>query len=213
MPVHDPPHWDFFDSLAKSHGAAHFGFVGKTGDVNRFAARYRAARSLMSIELQGFSDSIQAGYTSLVRLLLTWSAFEYLLLSIGVPKKSASSLLSPEEHQAIISELRSFGGHGSLFNAVKVCVERRYRSEIEKFLGGQPCDALMLAAAIRHAFAHGHLAPSAGGTDADVTNKVCVVLSKYLFRLMDTEFSRRIESGGGALVASGGTLGVLGASN
>ena len=45
--------WDDFDKLAHVPGPSLFGFRTDLADVNRFAARYRAARSFKSIDLKG----------------------------------------------------------------------------------------------------------------------------------------------------------------
>src|SRR5687767_6268809 len=51
------------------------GFV----DLNRFAHRYRLARSFRGISLEQYAPATTAGYSGLFSVFLVWSAFEQYL--------------------------------------------------------------------------------------------------------------------------------------
>jgi hypothetical protein len=192
--TNSPPLWHVFDQLAPSLGADALGFRGPVGDVNRFHARYRAARALRDIVLDGYSTSVRLGYAGLCRLLLAYSAFEYLLTAIGVERRQAATLLTVEEHGAAAERIRGIPGYEPLSRAAHSSLERAtLRNEIDQLLNNGPCDVLSLAACVRHGFAHGHLAPSASGGEAGASRRICEVLSEVLFLVMDREFERRLH--------------------
>ncbi|MEL6606596.1 MAG: hypothetical protein AAFP20_25750, partial [Cyanobacteria bacterium J06614_10] len=72
-----PRKWkEYCDQLPQ--GFSIFGLTS-IGDVSRFGARYRAAYCFQGIMLDGYSESTADGYSSLTRVMFTWSAFETLL--------------------------------------------------------------------------------------------------------------------------------------
>jgi hypothetical protein len=52
--------WEAFNAYAHSPGPGYFGFKADIGDINRFAARYRAAKCFRSIDLEGYTNNVRA---------------------------------------------------------------------------------------------------------------------------------------------------------
>src|SRR4051812_45483650 len=92
-----PPRWAVFEGYVPQFDAQAFGFRGSTGDMNRFAARYRVARCFRRAEFVGLTHDTADGYSMLCLMTLTYSAFDYFLRSLGVHFKNTSSLLKDAE--------------------------------------------------------------------------------------------------------------------
>lgn len=85
-----------FCELARSgHRAQAMRFDCSNGDVSRFAARFRVARSFSGISLDGYSDETVHGYDALFRVFLAWSAFERFLGILGEDPKTIMPRLRP----------------------------------------------------------------------------------------------------------------------
>jgi hypothetical protein len=94
------PRWSVFDRQALIPRQA-LGCVGETGDVRRFAARYRAARSFKAATFEGLTHDTADGYSALCLLLLTYSAFEYFRRAIGLEMRHTSALLADDEREQV----------------------------------------------------------------------------------------------------------------
>jgi hypothetical protein len=170
------------------------GFHGSTGDVNRFAARYRAARCFRRVEFEGLTNDTADGYSMLCQLLLTYSAFEHFLKAIGIEQRNTSTLFDDHERDHVLARVRDLNGSMALFAVLRRFVNESYRRQIDSFAAGRPCNPIYLAGAIRHVFAHGILA----ATPATVPSQAVATVSRYLCRVlmqtMDREFKNRMDA-------------------
>jgi hypothetical protein len=189
-----PPGWETFDDFALAPGPSYMGFTGTVADLNRFAARYRAARCFLEVSFDELTRTTSDGYSALVHVLLTYSAFEHFLRCIGVELRNSTSLLSTDERDKALGKLRSLNGGDEFFKALRQHLEPRYQRHVDTFRSQGACNPLYLAAAVRHAFAHGHLAASPQGVPQEAVGTVCRYLCRVLFWLMDREFRNRIEA-------------------
>ena len=57
-------------------------------------------------------------------------------------------------------------------------------------------NGLFVPAGIRHIFAHGDLTPHAGGVNPYVAQEMANLLSEFIFKVMDGEFTRRLREHG-----------------
>lgn len=169
------------------------GFAGSAAQINRFSARYRAAKCFSSVAFDEVGQATADGYSALVQLLLTYSAFEHFLRCIGLELKNTSSLLSTAERDIVVARLRGFAGGVAFFGAIRQHLEPRYQRQVDDYRSSGACNPLYLAAAVRHAFAHGHLTASQQGVPPEAVGSVCRYLCKTLFILMDREFRSRIN--------------------
>jgi hypothetical protein len=187
-----PPNWSIFDRFVVMVGAEGFGFAGSAGDVNRFAARYRAAKCFKSVEFDDLTSATANAYSELVRLLLTYSAFEHLLRCLGLKLQTSHNLFNDDERVRTLDYLRRLNGQGELFTVLKDHLDPNYRRQVDQYLSNQPCNPLYLAAGIRHAFAHGKFTASPGNVPQQSVSTVCRYFCRVLFRIMDREFSSRM---------------------
>ena len=187
-----PPHWQIFDRYVVTAGADFFGFAGSVADVNRFAARYRAAKCFRYVEFDELTVGTADGYGALVQLLLTYSAFEHFLRCIGLRLQSSRPLLQDVERDRALESLRALHGQGELFTVLRQHLDPPYRRQVDAHLSWQPCNPFYLAAALRHAFAHGMLTVTPGNVPPQTVATVCRFLCRVLFRVIDREFEARM---------------------
>jgi hypothetical protein len=186
-----PPDWRTFDRFAVVPGPCYMGFTGTAAAPNRFAARFWAAESFTGVAFDELTKSTSDGYGALVRLALTYSAFEHLLRCIGTELRQSNVLLVADERDKVLAKLCSLLGCDEFFGAIRQHLAPRYQRHVDTFRAGLPCSRLYLAAAIRHAFAHGQLAASQQGVPPEATGTVCRYMCRVLFWPMNREFSNR----------------------
>lgn len=170
------------------------GFQGSKADVNRFAARYRAARSFRRVEFDGLTNDTSEGYSALCHFLLTYSAFEYFRISIGIEQRNTLTLLEGDESDRILAHVRGLNGARDLFAFVRRFADPPYQRQIDAYLAGRTCNPMYLAGAIRHTFAHGILTATPATVPSQTVATVSKFLSRVLFRVMDRHFVRRMDA-------------------
>lgn len=190
-----PTNWVHFDRDVLYVGAGQFGFVGNNGDVNRFAARFRAAACYRGVTLEGYSTATAAGYSALCRVLFTWSAFESFLHICGLDQRSAGPILDGYGATAVVGEIRRADVGHVFYSFIYDRVNATHQRELDNFFNDDPFNAGYLASAIRHIFAHGWLTPNANQVDPDVVTTVCNTLCDFLLNVMDREFGKRVADG------------------
>jgi len=192
-----PPRWATFDEGINEHRAADFKFAGTVPDVRRFGARYRASRCFREVKFVGMTESTSDGYSALCHLLLAYSAFEYLLLALGLDQHKTNTLLTTAERQKILKNISVLDSGGALVIFMKRHLRKAHQRELDLYLSGQPCNPFFLASGLRHLFAHGVLTPnprdSAGRTIPSVA-KVSRYLTRVLVKVMDREFGKQMDT-------------------
>ena len=187
--------WGEFCAYASAAGAEFFGFVRPLPDVNRFAARYRAASAFRGVVLDGYSDTTAAGYGELTRLLFTYSTFEVFLQICG----KSQSTIGPELERAgaigLLKTLRAIDTDSRFYEFLHERVNPAHKTELENYMANDPCNVAYLASAVRHIFAHGWLTPNAGGGEAAIAARICSELSGFLLYFMDQQFTTYVHRG------------------
>lgn len=189
-----PPRWSEVDNYLHVVEAGDLGFHVSSGDLNRFASRYRLAASLRSIDLDDYSQPVLRGYFALFGVFLAWSAFELFLRAVGCKQKEANGLLAPYDPQAVVGEVVSFDPEQRFFGFIHRKARKDHREYVRACFTRESCNWTYLASAIRHIFVHGDLTPSACGADPLAVCSICSVLRDSLFRVMDGEFTRRADA-------------------
>ena len=187
-----PPRWNVFDKYVRNVGAEGMSFSGNAADVNRFAARYRAARCFKRVEFEGLTAGTAEGYSALSQLLLTYSAFEHFLHCIGVELRNTSYLLNDAQRTRILAALRNLNGQSDFFVFLKPHLNQSFQRQIDNHLSGQSCNPFYLAGGIRHAFAHGVLTATPVNVPSQSVATVSRFLCRVLFKVMDSEFEQRM---------------------
>ena len=187
-----PPSWDIFDYYASVASPNYFNLFSSTGDINRFAARYRLAKCFQGMILESITPSTANGYSALCRVLLVWSAFEYFLKAINVRQADLASLLSSYNTQDWIDGIHQADADDKFYRFIYKHVNKAHKKELDNYFGNDPCNVTYLASAIRHLFAHGVLTPNANKAEPENVVAICDVLYDALVSVMDKEFSERM---------------------
>lgn len=185
--------WHIFNSHAITPGPEFFGFKCQTGDVNRFAARYRAASCFKGISLDGFSANTQAGYGALCRVLFVYSAFEAYVKVIGETQQFLAPSLAEFGAQQVLSRIRLIDVEDRFYRFIYERVNETHKRELDRYFNSDPCNIAYLASAIRHIFAHGWLSPNAGGGESLAAVEISDLVSDFLLSYMNASFARAME--------------------
>lgn len=189
-----PSGWERFNNHAQGGGVAAFGFSGSTGDVNRFGARFRVAKSFRSVTLDGFADSTTRGYTALVRATLVYSAFEAFLDISGGTQAQTGKQLEAFGATTLASKIRKMDVDGRFYQFVQERCNGAHKRELESYFHEDPFNVTYLLSAVRHGFAHGWLTPNVNKIEPRVVIAICDALSGFILRYMDATFWAHIES-------------------
>jgi hypothetical protein len=126
--------------------------------------------------------------------MLAWSAFEGILRALGKTKHQVGDIAKRYNYDSMLDDLHKADPAGRFFDFVHARLDVKYqKSEVQKFLTGDPCCGITLARAVRHIFVHGPLTPSANQADPEAVSNVCDRLAGCLFRVMDREFSECVD--------------------
>lgn len=188
-----PSHWGYFDGYIKNHHSAPFGFKDDIPNINRFAARFRVASSFSNLNLDNFSASTESGYSGLCRVFLAWSAYEVFLDIIELNPSKTQELLNRYDSQSFILKIRELDAGDRFYKFIYERVNKNHKAELDKYFQEDDCNPQYLASAIRHIFAHGTLSANANDVSPNVVANICNILAEYLLKVMDDEFSRKIE--------------------
>lgn len=188
-----PPRWGVFDRYVTIASCAAFGFAGTSGDVNRFAARYRAARSFSRVEFDNLTATTARGYSELCNLLLAYSAFEYYLKAVGLTLGNSDTLISVSERAKTLAQIRSLQGDIAYFQFVYPLCGKGLKYQLNLYFASRVCNPYCLVAAARHAFVHGALTPNPASLESGVVEVITRLLRKVVMRTMERDFEHRMQ--------------------
>lgn len=181
------------------------GLEGTFGDIVRFANRYRLAKSFQGVHLDGYREDTIMGYDGLMRAFLAWSAFEqYALLEEcqtnrgGVDYDQVESLLQSYNYTELAKVYLANDTDGHFVAFLHKHGNWKLKQELDPYLlkgkawGTMPPLSRLLSA-VRHIFAHGMLTPNAHHLGGPTIKAITDEIVEFLLRVMDQEFSARIE--------------------
>lgn len=190
---HYPPGWHRW-SRAVSAGAEprQLGFAQPQARLNRFAARFRVASAFESVTLSTFHPATEAGYGSIMRVALVWTAFEQYLAALNGDQDTCLSWFAPHVPADAADYARSLDPGGKWFVTMYAWTKRRNSDQIDLFLRGQSFNFTYLASSIRHLFFHGHLSPNARGADPIKVVQLCDFIANVHLKGLAADFDRRV---------------------
>jgi len=146
----------------------------------RAHARLRVAKRFDGIRLRGLSDTLVAGYSAGVRLLLAYSAAETMGGAIGDSIKNWKI-----KNDEIVTPLRRIS---AALKDWPIGLDTKIKSHLAEFVNEKNDNIRIPATAIRHLMAHGHFAPAGriALTKSDV--KVVETLSGNLINETERRF-------------------------
>lgn len=189
-----PSGYSRFCDLAKAgHDAKSIGFHGKIGDVSRFAARFRVAKSFKGIVLDGYTIDTINGYNALLRVFLVWSAFERFMDLLRETPQTILPRLHNYAPAQKIQVIHKLDRSGLWLSFLMAHVNPALRKELQAIQAGTSSNIILVAAAARHIFAHGHLSAHANGVHPGDVNTICDILFTFHLDVMDQEFGKIVN--------------------
>lgn len=189
-----PTSWIKYDDAAPYVDPKAYGFSASVADINRWGARFRSARAFKGLELEGYSQAVQAGYSALCRVVFTWSAFERFLPIVGFTQDTCSPLFASPASAAVAHQVAQLDAERRFYGFVHSRANTTHKTELSLWQNNDPYNFTYLVSAIRHIFAHGYLTPSVEGMDPADCCRICDLLCDHLLEIMDNEFTRKVES-------------------
>jgi hypothetical protein len=189
-----PDSWREFDRYMPSIPTKAFGFVVELPEINRWAARYRAAASYeQAVIVQYQSKETVSAYSALIRSILVWSAFERFLPIVGLSQSTSGDLLNKYDAVRVAREIQSLDEDARLFRYIQSKVTNQTLArELDNYFRDSAFNASYLLSAIRHIFGHGHLTPGSNETNANVTASICNRLCDFHLQVMNFEFNEHV---------------------
>ncbi len=187
-----PPRWDVYDYYKNAVPAYVMGFSSEHGDIVRFGARYRFAKSFQGVLLDDVSARTLSAYSKLSHVMFTFGAFESFLKIQGLNNDSYDHHLSHYPTAMWLANIRTTdtGDRVMKFCRSVATPGRRVKRELDAYLSGRPASFVYLAFAMRNAFAHGHLTGQVWGSEPGIVAHCATVVTKGLFSIMETEWER-----------------------
>jgi len=173
--------------------ARDLGYQCVHADLNRFAARFRVARSFRGLNLHDYGQDTVAGYGGLLRVFLTWSAFEQYLSILPMHQADCGTLLKPHISDEVIDTIRESDDDQRFFTMIAKKTNPKNRDQINRYLASRSFNFSYLASAIRHVFAHGDLTPHAEGADPWGVRRLCDEIAEVHLKAAGTDFAARVK--------------------
>lgn len=168
------------------------------GDINRLNSRVRLAKDFQAMALDGYSEEATLGYNGYLQVFLTHSALERFMEIYGIRKSdydALSPLMAPYGPERIVEDFFARDNESKLYDALLEKIDSaRLKDGFSKCKSGESANVARISAAIRNIFAHGHLTAHAKGVDPKKVNGACMLVSDFLLRFMDAEFTKTIDA-------------------
>lgn len=191
----NPSKWSDFNRHMPNTPTSAFGFSGTLADINRWRARFRAAASYEGIQLADYTtQETITGYSSLIRAILVWSAFERYLSVLGIAQKDCGQLIEKYNNDDIAGNVAHLDENNLLFSYIRSKVTSQSLSnELNNYFQNKSFNVSYLLSAIRHIFGHGHLTPGSNDVNAATTAQICDLLCNFHMSVMDNDFSEKVS--------------------
>jgi hypothetical protein len=158
--------------------------------LNRFAARYRAAKLFVGIQYSpDATDEWQRGFSALLKVFLAYSAAE----SFRTAKEERGPITINLNDSLLAEVLRN---NENLLELLRVETRPALSNMVKTFQNRESDDVGCIAAAVRHLVAHGTL--TVGGANVGTLERSeCILrLAEAVLLLSDREFSEFCNAAG-----------------
>lgn len=183
----------FWQLMKQGHDPGEMGFKGTIGEISRWSSRFKLARNLQGLSVAECSDRTLMGYHAFFKVFLTHSAMERYLPIVGLIDSTLKDALMPYNPREVVHQFFELDRSGKLFDFLHSRVNPRLKGALTACREGVTHDIFCLSAAIRHIFAHGHLAANSNDIDPKRVSRACEGVANFLLDFMECDFSRRIS--------------------
>jgi len=197
-----PKKWQTFCSINPTRAeldAAGFGTM--RSNIYRWAARYNIAKSFEGVILHpdsNLSEKTIKMYGAVFKIFLVYSCFEHFCKISGVKMDEDGDLKTLQQQYEPAPTLLAIRGLDQpgydFFSFVAERLDPRPAARMQSFIQGNSCNVSFIGKAIRHLFAHGNLAATSGQMVIGRRKKLEDLLTKFLFKVMDAEFSSKMTA-------------------
>ncbi|BAQ61282.1 hypothetical protein GM3708_1688 [Geminocystis sp. NIES-3708] len=143
-------------------------------ELNRFAARFRLAKSYEGLIMKDYPDASTLAYGSVFGLFLTYSAFEQLYKALGSPNRVIVREWAIND-ETIAKKLRK---STKILSFIEKKVDSdQLRSRIKQFNQKEHNNILVIAQAVRHLVAHGMMSIHSGNVKPNTVKNFCDLLT------------------------------------
>lgn len=171
------------------------GFHAGTAAINRIQARYRLAMSFQNMELDGYHSTTARAYSDLFRIFLTYSAFEQFLTLYKIRFFEVDIHFIQHSYGESAHFIRRSDPKSKLLDFLIAELDNAtHKNRVQQFKEGASDNPVVVAAALRHLFAHGKMGPHANRSYPAAVGKIAVHLSQLLIQIMDIEFERTLHT-------------------
>lgn len=174
----------FSKAVRAGRQPASLGLRQMPADINRLFARLQLAARYESSTFTGYSEATASAYSSMVALLLAWSAFERTAAATGLSSGHKLNYAAIDKLFTVYEVLDDRAGWNAIRPILPVlaahCTAPKLREAIEKGAEGDALQVRSLVSALRNTFAHGMLTAHFGGTKPRRLAKACRALAAVL---------------------------------
>jgi hypothetical protein len=161
---------------------------------NRFAARYRAAASFQSAEFMKMSEKTTLGYSTGMRLLLSYSAFEYACNASDLKHFEVEIIPIESSKQQIEKKIKNvFGFRKPARQYIEGFISSKTLRSKLKSSFSEKQNLQPLCAVLRNMIAHGEWSPNLTNTTTKDQREVFDILSAQLLKKADTLLGLRVD--------------------
>lgn len=178
--------WKVFCQWVREHGEDKLPVHVSLPELNRFSVRYRLANSFEGLVLHGYADETEAAYSALMKAFWAYSAFEQFDKAVkAVPKihrteRWAELATGPAAELRAAEEIVDF--------LAKQMDYQNTQKRVISFRDGETDNCLIVAAALRHAVAHGFMSVHPHGSSAKTAAIFCERVSAMLMTISHQAF-------------------------
>lgn len=194
-----PKAWSrFISQTRESDNEERKKLVGDFGELARWSARFRLAKSFKGLDLGDSYSGLDTPqlYSAIMRIFLVYSAFETYCQIIGLNpsyESQVKSLQDSQEQEKVIKAIRDSDTENAVSKfLVQHLTGKHLKQLICDFNAGKEVNVSCLARSIRHVFAHGILAATSTGLSPKRFNQVSELISDFLLNCMDQDFDKRV---------------------
>ena len=137
-----PKEWSAYIKLVTHADPSNFKFADNQGDINRFAARFRAANQFEGITLKGYGEDTTDGYSALCQVMFTWSAFETFEKIAKLNKSDLGRELEHFEAIEVLNKIRAIDKKNRFYKFIHERVNPTHRRELENYFNEDSCNSL-----------------------------------------------------------------------
>ncbi len=163
------------------------------GLLNRFAYRYRLAKSFTSINAAGIGRTLK-GYDAILKLFLSYTAYEEIMAAALAAKNPNIKHIIDNSiiNNSLAAKVRSNNKLKYYLQSYEHSDDLKYNLKL--MFDGKYNDVSGVAYAIRNIFAHGDLTPTTLGLTTNADRKLITDIADYILLYCDQTFTNCIEN-------------------